>query len=64
MGLCAVILITAAVLMGHKGHLFSVLPYLFILLCPLMHLFMHGKHNTSGAEGEDTKHDQHHNSSL
>lgn len=25
----------------HTAHLFGVLPYLVILACPLMHLFMH-----------------------
>jgi len=28
----------------HRGHLFGVLPYLLLLLCPLLHLLMHGKH--------------------
>ncbi|MBM3527365.1 MAG: DUF2933 domain-containing protein [Alphaproteobacteria bacterium] len=25
----------------HTGHIVSALPYLFLLLCPLMHLFGH-----------------------
>lgn len=32
----------------HRAHLFGVLPYLLLLACPLMHLFMHrghGKHD-------------------
>lgn len=32
----------------HRAHLFGALPYLLLLLCPLMHLFMHrghGKHD-------------------
>ena len=32
---------------GHSAHLLGALPYLFILSCPLMHLFMHGGHNHS-----------------
>ncbi|NJM92025.1 MAG: DUF2933 domain-containing protein [Rhodospirillaceae bacterium] len=28
----------------HRAHLFGVLPYLLILACPLMHLFMHRGH--------------------
>jgi len=28
----------------HTAHLFGVLPYLFILACPLMHMFMHHGH--------------------
>ena len=26
----------------HAGHILSALPYLLLLLCPLMHLFGHG----------------------
>ena len=29
----------------HQAHLFGWLPYLLILACPLMHLFMHGGHH-------------------
>jgi hypothetical protein len=29
---------------GHSAHLFGAVPYLLILACPLMHLFMHGGH--------------------
>ena len=28
----------------HRAHLFGILPYLFLLACPLMHLFHHGGH--------------------
>lgn len=28
----------------HRAHLFGFLPYALLLLCPLMHLFMHGGH--------------------
>jgi len=28
----------------HTAHLFGVLPYLLILACPLMHVFMHHGH--------------------
>jgi hypothetical protein len=28
----------------HWAHALGVLPYLILLACPLMHLFMHGKH--------------------
>jgi len=31
-------------LMEHTQHLFEYLPFLIILLCPLMHVFMHGSH--------------------
>jgi len=38
----------------HRPHVLGILPYLLLLACPLMHVFMHGGH---GAHG------QHHNSS-
>lgn len=28
----------------HLAHVISALPYLLLLACPLMHLFMHGGH--------------------
>lgn len=31
----------------HREHVFVFLPYLFLLACPLMHLFMHGGHSHS-----------------
>jgi hypothetical protein len=32
----------------HRAHLFGALPYLLLLLCPLMHLFMHHGHHKRG----------------
>jgi hypothetical protein len=29
----------------HRAHLFGILPYLFLLACPLMHFFHHSGHN-------------------
>ncbi len=37
----------------HRAHVLGLLPYLFLLACPLMHLFMHHGHGGH----------QHHNSS-
>lgn len=28
----------------HRAHVFGILPYAVLLLCPLMHLFMHHGH--------------------
>lgn len=28
----------------HRAHVLGLLPYLFLLACPLMHLFHHGGH--------------------
>lgn len=32
----------------HRAHLFGILPYLFLLACPLIHFFMHGRHGGHG----------------
>lgn len=32
----------------HTAHLFGALPYLFVLACPLMHVFMHRGHGPKG----------------
>lgn len=36
------------VLREHWGHAFGALPYLILLACPLMHLFMHHGHGHGG----------------
>jgi hypothetical protein len=47
-------LITLAVIVAsyfigqHWLHVANILPFFFILLCPLMHLFMHGSHGGHG----------------
>lgn len=35
----------------HRAHLFGALPWLFLLACPLLHFFMHGRHH--GHEAHD-----------
>lgn len=42
-------------LSAHWNHALPFLPYLLILACPLMHLFMHGGH---GSHGGHTEHNQ------
>ena len=32
----------------HRAHLFGVLPWLLLLACPLMHVFMHRGHGGHG----------------
>lgn len=32
----------------YRGLLFGILPYLLLLACPLMHLFMHRGHSKHG----------------
>ena len=44
-GTC-ILLATAAFFLWteHRAHVMGALPYVLLLLCPLMHLFMHRKH--------------------
>ncbi|NUZ08920.1 DUF2933 domain-containing protein [Piscinibacter koreensis] len=50
----ALALLAAAAAVGfylyseHRGHLYGAWPYLFLLACPLMHLFMHKGHGQTG----------------
>lgn len=37
----------------HTAHVFGVLPFALLLLCPLLHLFMHGGH---GGHGDQASH--------
>ncbi|MBR0682911.1 DUF2933 domain-containing protein [Roseomonas eburnea] len=46
-GIFAVAL-AAYLLFSHTAHVFQWLPFGLILLCPLMHVFMHGGHNHGG----------------
>lgn len=40
---------------GHSAHLLGALPYLLILSCPLMHIFMHGGHHHHDHPKEDER---------
>lgn len=40
---------TYFLLTGHRAHLFAALPFLLLLACPLMHVFMHGGHGGNHA---------------
>lgn len=40
----------------HRAHLMGWLPWILLLACPLMHLFMHGGH---GGHRRDTELDTH-----
>jgi len=42
----------------HTAHVLGALPYLILLLCPVLHFFMHrghGRHGSSGRAAEDRK---------
>jgi hypothetical protein len=51
LGIAAFFLITE-----HLAHLIPILPWLFLLLCPLMHLFMHGGHGGHGENHDQSPH--------
>ena len=39
----------------HRAHFFGALPFLLLLACPLMHMFMHGGHGRhGGGHGDQT----------
>lgn len=43
-------------LTGHLAHVMGALPYLLLLACPVMHLFMHrghGHHHGAAHDGSD-----------
>lgn len=43
----------------HTAHVLGFVPYLLVLACPLMHLFMHrGHHGGHGAPRSGEQHDQ------
>ena len=35
----------------HRAHFFGALPFLLLLACPLMHIFMHHGHGGHGGHG-------------
>lgn len=66
-GFVALIFIAAAsyfLLIEHRQHLSEWLPYMILLLCPFMHLFMHhghgghmsGEHNRSNSSNQEESH--------
>ena len=38
----------------HRAHALGFLPYLLILACPLLHIFMHGGHGGHGGHGKES----------
>lgn len=50
----AVSVLSFLIYQGHGAHLLGFLPYLLILSCPLMHIFMHGGHGGRQHNEEDT----------
>ena len=57
-GVCAIALIAALaffLVTEHTAHLFGALPYGFLLLCPIMHFFMHKGHGSHDASHDEKK---------
>jgi hypothetical protein len=40
----------------HTAHFFGSLPYVLLLLCPFLHLFMHSGHGNHGAPEGHAEH--------
>ena len=59
--LCSLLLIAGLYLLTeHTVHVYAALPFLLLLSCPLMHLFMHHGHRGSAAgppSGKAADHD-------
>jgi hypothetical protein len=36
----------------HRAHLLGILPYALLLLCPILHYLMHGRHGGHGNSGK------------
>jgi hypothetical protein len=46
-GVCVLLAIAAFFLWEeHRAHVLGILPYLLLAACPLVHLFMHGRHGS------------------
>ncbi len=41
----------------HKAHVLGALPYLLLLACPLLHVFMHRGHGGHGGHSPSAGHD-------
>lgn len=39
----------------HQAHILGALPFALLVLCPVIHLFMHRGHRGHGAAGEDAQ---------
>lgn len=42
----------------HKAHILGILPFLVLLLCPIMHIFMHKGHGGHNGNNDDYNHHQ------
>lgn len=60
--LCGLLAVAAFFLLTeHRAHVVSLLPYILLLACPLMHLLHHGGHGSHGSHEEHDDHEGHSN---
>jgi len=50
------VVIAFFLLTEHTAHVFGFLPYALLLLCPLLHLLMHGGHGNHSGHSDDATH--------
>ena len=53
--ICALAILGFLVYEGHGAHILGFAPYLLILACPLMHIFMHHDHHHHDHMDDDLK---------
>ncbi len=53
------VFIAYLLLTEHWAHIVPYLPWLILLACPLMHIFMHGGHNHGSDQGLHDGHSHH-----
>lgn len=51
LSLVALAILLYFLLVEHRQHIWPYLPFLFLLACPFMHFFMHGRHKKHPQEG-------------
>lgn len=44
--------------LAHQAHVYALLPYLVLAVCPLMHMFMHRGHGHGHGHHQGASHDQ------
>jgi hypothetical protein len=49
-------IVTFFLVTEHTAHFFGILPYALLLLCPLLHLLMHGGHGGHDGHAEPHEH--------
>ncbi len=42
----------------HRAHFFGILPYLLLLACPFLHMYMHGGHGGGSGTGGGSSADE------